>query len=570
MKIALAQINTTVGDISGNVDKILRFSAEAKSKEANLIIFPEMAITGYPPGDLLLKDSFIKANLFALDKIKIRLAQLDLAAIVGFVDVNPGRGRRLYNASAYLKDGEIKVKQYKTLLPTYDVFDEDRYFQPASNYNLAQLDRKTIGMTICEDAWAADAMEGSYFHGVNAINGRYFVDPVAEVAKLKPDFIVNIAASPFAIGKNLVRENLLRQHALRVKTPLIFLNQIGGDDELIFDGQSFVIDGDGKTVARASAFDEDLLIVNINETDKKIVGALNQPEANKIEIYRALVLGTRDYVRKCGFSDVVLGLSGGIDSAVTAAVACKALGAQHVLGLCMPSPYSSAGSITDSELLAKNLGMKVVTMPISNAVQELGLALNEHFKGMAPDATEENLQARLRAILLMAFSNKFGRMLLTTGNKSELAVGYCTLYGDMCGGLAVISDLPKMRVYELANTINEEAGYDLIPQSVIDKPPSAELSFGQKDEDSLPPYRILDAILEAYIEEGKTIEEIIKMGHAPETVAKVLQLIERNEFKRRQAAPGLKLTRRAFGAGWKMPIAKRYSEIVEKEQFTLS
>ncbi len=562
MKIALAQINTTVGDIEGNVDKILRFAAEGKDRQAELIIFPELTITGYPPGDLLLKDSFIKANLLALDKIKNSLAQLGLAAIVGFVDHNPSRGRRLYNACALLKDGEVKVKQYKTLLPTYDVFDEDRYFQSADSYNLVELSKHKIGLTICEDAWAADAMQGSYFHGVDAINGRYFVDHVAQVAKLKPDFIVNIAASPFAIGKHLVRENLLRQHALRWKVPLIFVNQIGGDDELIFDGRSFVIDSEGKTIACASAFEEDLLIIDFNKTDYKISGSFKQAEEAKLEIYKALVLGTRDYVNKCGFSDVVLGLSGGIDSAVTASVACQALGAQHVLGLCMPSPYSSPSSITDSELLAKNLGMNIITIPINKTMQEFDLILSEPFAGTAPDVTEENLQARLRGVLLMAFSNKFRRMLLTTGNKSELAVGYCTLYGDMCGGLAVISDLPKMRVYELANTINEEAGYDLIPQSIIAKAPSAELSPGQKDEDSLPPYPVLDAILQAYIEEGKTVEEIIKVGYAPETVTKIVQMIERNEFKRRQAAPGLKLTRRAFGAGWKMPIAQRYREIV--------
>ncbi len=594
MKIALAQINTTIGDIAGNVDKILQFAQTAKEKQADLIFFPEMAICGYPPGDLLLKESFIKENLLALGKLKEKLT---LPAIVGFVDRNYGRGRPLYNACAFLQDGQIKAKQYKTLLPTYDVFDEDRYFQPADDYHYISVGKYKFGLTICEDAWSAKmesadtqeqdgesglaskqknsilagaqmVLHGTYVHGINS---RYFINPIEKMAALKPDFIVNISASPFAAGKHELRENLLRYHATKWKMPVIFVNQVGGNDELVFDGRSFVLDSNGNMVALASAFEEELLLVDINEADKKISGPIKQTkDHDKWEIYQALVVGTRDYVHKCGFKDVVLGVSGGIDSAVVAVIACKALGAKHVLGLNMPSPYSSAGSITDSQQLAKNLGISLTSVPIDSAMREFDHMLGQAFAGLKVDVTEENIQARLRALVLMAFSNKFRRMLLTTGNKSELAVGYCTLYGDMCGGLAVISDLPKMRVYELANLINEEAGYDLIPKSIIEKPPSAELKLGQKEEDSLPPNPVLDPILQAYIEEGKTMENIIRDGQAPQTVAAVIDLVERNEFKRRQAAPGIKLTTRAFGIGWRMPIAQRYHEMTDKARFSLS
>ncbi len=567
MKIALAQINSIVGDIDANCQKILQFAQVAQERKADLIIFPELTITGYPPGDLLLKPSFVEANLLALEKLAKQL--IFLPTIVGYVDKNYGQGRPLYNACAFLKDGKIQAKQYKTLLPTYDVFDEDRYFEVAKQYQCISLGKTKIGLTICEDAWSVVNHSGSQQtlgEELQKKSGRYFVDPLLQLAAQKPDFIVNISASPFVMGKHQLRENLLRYHALQLKTPLIFVNQVGGNDELIFDGRSFVIDASGNIVSTAKAFEEDLLVVDIDEASKKINGPMNwRQDQDKWEIYRALVLGTGDYVRKCGFEDVVLGLSGGIDSAVTAAIACKALGPEHVLGVCMPSPYSSPGSITDSELLAKNLGMQLVTLPIEKNMQALDEILKIPFSGKPADVTEENIQARLRGTILMAFSNKFKRMVLATGNKSELSVGYCTLYGDMCGGLAVISDVPKMRVYELAKLINEEAGYDLIPKTTIEKAPSAELRPDQKDEDSLPPYPVLDAILEAYIEEGKTMKEIISAGYAPQTVAKIIKMIDNNEFKRKQAPPGLKLTARAFGVGWRMPIAQRYHESVDKE-----
>ncbi len=587
MKIALAQINTTIGDISGNVEKILQFAKNAKSEGAELIIYPELTICGYPPGDLLLKESFVNENLSALDELK---EKMPIAAIIGFVDRNYERGRPLYNACAFIQDGEIKAKQYKTLLPTYDVFDEDRYFQSADEYSCVSLGDLKFGTTICEDAWSANlisenekdevkelkhvfatgqiVLHGTYVHGLNS---RYSLDPIEKVVAMKPDFVINIAASPFAAGKHLLRENLFRYHAKKWSMPIVFVNQVGGNDELVFDGRSFVLDKTGKMVALASAFTEDLLIVDIDDTSKKIDGPINQrKDQDRREIYDALITGTRDYVHKCGFKDVVLGVSGGIDSAVVAVIACKALGPEHVFGLNMPSPYSSPGSITDSQQLAKNLGMSLTSVPIDKAMHEFDEMLEQSFSGKQTDVTEENIQARLRGAVLMAFSNKFKRMLLTTGNKSELAVGYCTLYGDMCGGLAVISDLPKMRVYELARLINEEAGYDLIPKSTIEKAPSAELSPNQKDEDTLPPYPVLDAILQAYIEEGKALEQIIQSGYAPNMAASVVAMVERNEFKRRQAAPGLKLTTRAFGFGWRVPVAQRYSELTDKQKFNMS
>lgn len=569
MKIALAQINTTIGDIPANVDKIIKFAQEAKKQHADLIVFPELAITGYPPADLLLKENFIQDNLAALQEIKKFLGKINLSAILGFVDTNPGRGKHLFNACAFITEGEISSKQYKTLLPTYDVFDEDRYFQPADTYVLADFNKYKIGMTICEDAWAAEEADFTLFHGSAAMNGRYFIDPIKEVKKLGPDFIVNIAASPFSIDKHNIRQNIMFGHANRWKCPIFFVNQVGGNDELVFDGRSFVVDTAGNIVASAKSFEEDLLFVEI-ELDGRTKNGTIEPEEECLEIYKALVLGTRDYVKKCGFSDVLIGLSGGIDSAVAAAIACAALGPEHVLGICMPSPYSSIESVTDSERLAKNLGMAVQIIPIRQSMEVLDSALAASFSGMSRDVTEENLQARLRGMILMALSNKYKKMLLSTGNKSELAVGYCTLYGDMCGGLAVISDLLKTRVYKLAHVINDIAAKEIIPETIISKAPSAELSPGQKDEDTLPPYAVLDVILESYIEKGQAVGQIIKSGQDPATVKKIVQMVESNEFKRRQAAPGLKLTSRAFGLGWKMPIAQRYRESIRKKQFSLS
>jgi NAD+ synthetase len=557
MKIALAQINPIVGDIKFNLDKILDYANQAEKKQVDLIIYPELAICGYPPGDLLLKQSYIDANLKALEKIKTNLR--NLAAIVGFADPNFERGRPLFNACAFIRNGVTETKQYKTLLPTYDVFDEDRYFQSASDYKCAHLAKYKLGLTICEDAWSADVPpHGIHVHGLDS---RYMSDPIAQVAAMKPTFIINISASPFAIGKHQLRENLLAAHARKHGIPIFFVNQVGGNDELIFDGRSFVVNKDGDIVASASAFSEDLLIVEINEADDSLSGEIRPTKNQQIwETYQALILGTRDYVHKCGYKDVVLGLSGGIDSAVVSAIACKALGAEHVSAISMPSPYSSPGSITDSQKLAQNLNMQLEIIPIEPAITAFDHMLARPFAEKNKDVTEENIQARMRAAVLMAFSNKFKRLLLTTGNKSELAVGYCTLYGDMCGGLAMISDVPKMRVYELAEYINAEAGYDLIPRAIIEKAPSAELKPGQTDQDTLPPYPVLDAIINLYIEEGKSTQEIINAGHAPHIVKEIVSMITRNEFKRHQAAPGLKLTSRAFGMGWRMPIAQGFRE----------
>jgi NAD+ synthetase len=550
MKIALAQINPTVGDIGGNLEKIMTFARSAKQAGASLVIFPELAICGYPPMDLLLKDSFVQANLEALHHLK--RAVTDLALIVGFVDVNEGGGRPLFNACAHLNGGEIKAKQYKTLLPTYDVFDEDRYFEPASAYAKCRVDDYALGLSICEDIWSS--AQGETLR-------RYRVDPIERLAKDNLNAIVNISASPFAVGKGTFRENLLRHHAIKHGIPILFINQVGGNDQLIFDGRSMVVDGSGNVVARAKAFEEDLLLVDLPKDGKQITGKVEDGNSEPIsEIYSALVLGTKDYLSKCGFKKAVIGLSGGIDSAVTCALARQALGKENVIGIAMPSPYSSKGSLKDARTLAKNLEIELKTIPIKAGMKAFDLMLQEDFKGLPKDVTEENIQARLRGTILMALSNKFNYLVLTTGNKSELAVGYCTLYGDMCGGLAVISDIPKLVVYDLARFINTRAGVEIIPQSTIEKAPSAELRPDQKDEDSLPPYAVLDTIINAYVEQRLKPDEIVKLGFSRDVVSDIVGRIDRNEYNRKQAAPGLKVTARAFGVGWRMPIAQGFRE----------
>lgn len=562
VKVALAQINPTVGDIAGNVAKILEFAGRARSAGCRLVIFPELAVSGYPPMDLLLKDSFVDANGEAVNELARRLP--DIAALVGFVDRNRESGRPLHNACAFLHGGKLESVQHKTLLPTYDVFDEDRYFEPARTYVLPRIrDNKlgdiNIGVSICEDIWNDAELNKS---------PRYGTDPIAKIMAGKPKFLVNISASPYAIGKENIRLELVRNQALKQKIPVLYVNQVGGNDELVFDGRSLAVNARGELVAQARAFAEELLLIDIDDETTGSVAANSSDRT--INTYEALVLGTHDYIAKCGFKKVVLGLSGGIDSAVVACLAAAAIGADNVVAVLMPSPYSSAGSITDARELAENLGIKHMTIPIEKTMQAYAEVLAAPFAGTTSDVTEENIQARIRGSILMSLSNKYGYLLLSTGNKSELAVGYCTLYGDMCGGLAVISDLPKMAVYELASYINERSraasGRDLIPQAIIDKAPSAELRPNQKDQDSLPPYVVLDGIIQAYVEQRRPLPEIVKLGYDPTVVADVIKRIDANEYKRYQAAIGLKVSSRAFGSGWRMPIAHGFKEHLNKRE----
>ena len=557
MKICLAQINPTVGAFEQNVKKICRFINTAKKKGADLIVFPEMCIVGYPPKDLLELSGFVDSNLKALEEVRNNVT--GISAIVGFVDRNAGqRGKNLYNAAAYINNKEIVSRHYKSLLPTYDVFDEDRYFEPAHSISLAKISGRKSGISICEDAWGANII----WHGK-----IHHKDPVESMIRQGAEIIINISASPFTIGKQDERLKMLTSHAKKYNVPIIFVNQIGGNDDLVFDGNSLVINKKGVIVDKALSFEEDLLMVefkgpDISAGDSKpgSVGKRTQAGAGEDEIesvFKALVLGTRDYVRKCGFKKAVIGLSGGIDSAVTAVIAARALGKGKVLGVTMPSGFSSKGSVKDSKALAKRLGIAFENIPIKSVYNAYTKTLSGVFTGLPFDVTEENLQARIRGKILMAISNKYGYLVLTTGNKSELAVGYCTLYGDMCGGLAVISDIPKTMVYGIAEYINRRK--EIIPIDTIEKPPSAELRPGQKDQDSLPPYDILDGILRAYVEESKDIDDIVGIGFNETLVKDIIKKVDTNEYKRKQAAPGLKVTSKAFGTGRRMPLAQRYT-----------
>ena len=557
MKICLAQINPTVGAFEQNVKKICRFINTAKKKGADLIVFPEMCIVGYPPKDLLELSGFVDSNLKALEEVRNNVT--GISAIVGFVDRNAGqRGKNLYNAAAYINNKEIVSRHYKSLLPTYDVFDEDRYFEPAHSISLAKISGRKSGISICEDAWGANIIwQGKIHHK----------DPVESMIRQGAEIIINISASPFTIGKQDERLKMLTSHAKKYNVPIIFVNQIGGNDDLVFDGNSLVINKKGVIVDRALSFEEDLLMVefkgpDISAGDSKLwsVGKRTQAGAGEDEIesvFKALVLGTRDYVRKCGFKKAVIGLSGGIDSAVTAVIAVRALGKGKVLGVTMPSGFSSKGSVKDSKVLAKRLGIAFENIPIKSVYNAYTKTLSGVFTGLPFDVTEENLQARIRGKILMAISNKHGYLVLTTGNKSELAVGYCTLYGDMCGGLAVISDIPKTMVYDIAEYINRRK--EVIPIHTIEKPPSAELRPDQKDQDSLPPYDILDGVLKAYVEESRDIDDIIGRGFNEALVKDIIKKVDTNEYKRKQAAPGLKVTSKAFGTGRRMPLAQRYT-----------
>ena len=544
MKVALAQINTTVGDFAGNEAKILAAYQRGVAAGVELVVTPELAITSYPPRDLLLKSGFVQRNLEALDRLALATGPTGL--LVGFVGKNPARpGRELTNSVALLVGGRLLATRNKTLLPTYDVFDEDRYFEPAANNLPVEFHGQKIGLTICEDVWN----DQDFWR-----ERRYRRDPVAELVRAGASVLFNLSASPWYLGKNRMRHCLLANLVAKGRVPLVYCNQVGGNDELVFDGCSLVFNAEGGLTARGQLFAEDFLVADTEARQTLPPDTL----ADEEKLYRALVLGLRDYLRKCGFKEAVLGLSGGIDSALTACLAAAALGPEQVRGISLPSQYSSQGSLDDARQLAANLGLRYEVISIQAAFDALKRQLQPVFAGLPEDTTEENMQARLRGLILMALSNKFGALLLSTGNKSEVAVGYCTLYGDMCGGLAVISDLPKNMVYRLARWVNRER--EIIPLASLTKPPSAELRPNQTDQDTLPPYDVLDAIMEAYVVRGQSVTEVAAAGFDEATVKKVIRMIDACEYKRRQAAPGLKVTSKAFGLGWRIPIAQRYRE----------
>jgi NAD+ synthase (glutamine-hydrolysing) len=546
MKIAVAQINPIVADVQGNYEKIRNVIKKSVEETADLVVFPEMAVLGYPPMDLLENKKLIDDNLESIDKIS-KLSDR-IAIICGFVDYDYSDTPMLFNSAAFMVGGKIVSSHRKTLLPSYDVFDEVRYFNPAPSQNPVSFRGSCIGITICEDIWNDYEFENNYFMG----SRRYTLDPVDILLEMGAAFMINISASPYAKGKNSIKWEMISNIAKRNSVPILYVNQVGGNDSLIFDGNSFMMDSNGEFIARAKSFEEDLVVID-TENAKPIV----IPEIDEVdEIRQALVLGIRDYVEKCGFTKVVIGLSGGIDSALTATLAVQALGAGNVMGVTMPSVYSSKGSVTDSVKLARNLGIRIEEISIKELFLQYKMSLKDIFKDRPEDVAEENVQARIRGNLLMAISNKFGSLLLTTGNKSELAMGYCTLYGDMSGGLAVLSDLPKSMVYQMARHINREG--EIIPAETIEKPPSAELRENQRDEDSLPPYDLLDQILERYIEKRMSAEEIVREGFPEDAVRFVLGTVDRNEYKRRQAPPGLKVTSKAFGIGRRIPIAQKF------------
>ncbi|MEH2373989.1 NAD+ synthase [Nostoc sp.] len=552
MKIAIAQINPTIGDLLLNAQKILEAAQQAASSGVRLLLTPELSLCGYPPRDLLLNPSFVSAMGMTLEKLAQDLPP-NLAVFVGTVEQNLEAsitgGKTLFNSMALLENGKVKQLFHKRLLPTYDVFDERRYFEPGLQANYFTLDNIHIGVTICEDLWNDEEFWGKR---------SYTVNPIADLAILGVDLIVNLSASPYSFSKQQFRETILKYSAVRFQQPIIYANQVGGNDDLIFDGRSFALNRQGEIICRARGFDTDLVVVEFDETQRDLhLGSIAPVyESEDEEIWQALVLGVRDYARKCRFSKVVLGLSGGIDSAIVAAIAAAALGKENVLGVLMPSPYSSEHSISDAEALAENLGIKTNLLPIGELMQGFDQTLGDLFAGTEFGLAEENIQSRIRGNLLMAIANKFGYLLLSTGNKSEMAVGYCTLYGDMNGGLAVIADVPKTRVYSVCHWLNRNN--EIIPQNVLTKPPSAELKPGQVDQDSLPPYEILDDILQRLINNHQSATQIVAAGHDPVIVDRVIQMVARAEFKRRQAPPGLKITDRAFGTGWRMPIASNW------------
>ena len=570
IRIALAQINPVVGDISGNIRKVISYIKKAKKKCADIVAFPELVLTGYPPEDLLLKHQFVNDNIEALEKVKA--ASSDITTIAGFVDWNGG----IYNAAAIISNGRLRDIYYKKHLPNYGVFDEYRYFNPGNRYPVYNLDGVRFGVNICEDMWYEDGPSK-----VQSLSGA--------------GLIININASPYHMGKAVLREDFVSKQALQCGVSHVYVNMVGGQDELVFDGGSFIADSRGRIMVRGNYFKEELIVVDIGVPDR--TGSLSPPDRKLLksivskdekieeikirgvrikknntvvkqkkiiqmtffeEIYSALVLGTRDYICKSGFRGVVIGMSGGVDSALVATIAVDALGRENVHGVFMPSVYTSRESFEDAHGHAKNLKIKITTIPIDSILKSYLKTLDSHFIGMEEDITEENLQARIRGNLLMAFSNKFGWIVLTTGNKSEMSVGYATLYGDMAGGFAVIKDVPKTLVYDLCKWRNEQDGSSLIPERILWKEPTAELRPGQKDTDSLPPYPKLDPILKAYIEEDRSFDEIIEMDCNIRSVKRVIKMVDHSEYKRRQAPPGVKITPRAFGKDRRFPITNKY------------
>lgn len=541
MKVGIAQINGVVGDFPGNAKRILAAYRECLEKGAELVVTPEMSLVGYPPRDLVYKSQFVPKCLQALDYLADEVKEVPL--IVGYVDFHEGKfGKPFRNAAAWLEGGEIRSKFWKTLLPTYDIFDERRYFEPGGRCEPFVWGGKRIGVTICEDVWTEDYLRRPF----------YDRDPVEELSAAGVDLLINLSASPYHLGKPENRRRMLTDVAKEANVPIVYCNSIGGNDQLVFDGHSMAVDPSGEVISQLSGFVEESRVIEVfsgGETEPLKSGSTEQ-------LYDALVLGLRDYAHKCGFSTVCLGLSGGIDSALTAVIAADALGPENVRGLTMPSPYSSRGSVEDSFSLAEKIGIRCDEVSISAAFDSVKTAMAPVFEGKEQDVTEENMQARLRGMFLMALSNKDNHLLLTTGNKSELAVGYCTIYGDMCGGLAAISDLPKTKVFEISKWVNRNG--ERIPWNTITKPPSAELRPDQKDQDTLPEYDVLDAILELYVEQHLGAEEIIGHGYDETMVRWIQRRVDLNEWKRQQAAPGIRVTTKAFGMGRRMPIVQRF------------
>lgn len=602
MKIAIAQLNPTIGDICGNSNLILEAAKQAQIEGANLLLTPELSLLGYPPRDLLMNPSFIAIAAAHLEQLAQALPP-ELAVIVGTAVPNADAvklgEKLLFNSAVLLQNGAVQQVFHKRLLPTYDVFDEDRYFEPGQNSNYFTIGELKIGVTICEDLWNNEEFWGKR---------SYAGDPILDLTKLGVDLVVNLSASPYSVGKRGVRSAMLQHSVIRSGIPIVYANQVGGNDDIIFDGSSFAVNRQGNLIQVLASFETDFAVLEYDENKQDLIGGskgqdasstsdLGLCEAQKLgligsgengkdassttktdlsfeppfgdaEIWAALVLGVRDYVRKCGFSKVVLGLSGGIDSALVAAIASCAIGPENVLGVLMPSPYSSEHSVNDALELARNLGIAIEMLPIGDLMKTYDRTLGDLFLNTTFGIAEENIQSRIRGNLLMAISNKFGHLLLSTGNKSEMSVGYCTLYGDMNGGLSVISDVPKTRVYSLCRWLNA-GGYigaalsspdsEIIPVNIINKAPSAELKPGQVDQDSLPAYDVLDDILQRLIEHHESAQQIIAAGHDEAVVERVVKLVRQSEFKRRQAAPGLKISDRAFGTGWRMPIAKSSS-----------
>ena len=540
MKIGFVQINPTVGDLRGNFERILNAYKRLSAAGADLVITPELAITGYPPQDLVFKSRFVPETLEIVDQLYKRVG--NAALLVGFVDRNEGRGRPFHNAAAFLVRDQPIRKAHKSLLPTYDVFDEDRYFQPADRVEPFEFNGTKIGVTICEDIWTEHYLP----------RPLYDCEPTRRLVEQGAELILNLSASPFTLRKPSIRYEMVATLARTHKRPIFYCNAVGGNDQLVFDGNSIAVNAKGQLIAQLPAFREHEQIVDSNAAESIEFHEQAAPE----ELFHALSLGVKDYLRKCGFKSAVLGLSGGIDSAVVAAIAADALGPENVVGVSMPSQYSSRGSVDDSKTLADSLGIKLLHLPIAETFAVFKSQFKEIFAGLPENETEENMQPRLRAMTLMALSNKFGHLVLSTGNKSELSVGYCTIYGDMAGGLAVISDVPKTMIYELARWMNRDR--EVVPRSTIEKPPSAELKPDQKDQDTLPPYDILDEILRLYVEENLSARDIIGRGFDEKTVRWVQRRVDLNEYKREQAAPGLKVTSRAFGLGRRMPIAQKY------------